>query len=326
MKEMTYAEALALGICEALEKDPRVVLFNGGFGGLTPHRASYNVIRERFGDRITDTPIAELGYCGVAVGAAMTGLRPIVALSTGAFAFEAWPQIVNEAAVASYGSAGKVTAPVVFHMLTAIRGAGAVQHSHATQAMLCQAPGLQVVSPGSPADARGLMLTCALESRNPTVFIDHQRLQGVKGMVEERPTPIPLGVADVKREGKDVTIVAVGVMVPRALEAAATLAKEGISAEVVDPRTLVPLDKATILRSVAKTGRAVVADESQLTCGVASELAAIIAEEGFKSLKAAVRRVAIPNVPVPYHQDEEDFITPTADKIVAAARAVCGKG
>ncbi len=323
MKEMTYAEALSLAVCEALEKDKRVTMINASFGGLTPHRASYNAIRQRFADRITDTPIAELAYCGIAVGAAMTGLRPIVTLSTGAFAFEAWPQIVNEAAVACYGSAGRVTCPVVFHLLTAIRGAGAVQHSHATQAMLCQAPGLQVISPASPADARGLMLTAALESRNPTIFVDHQRLQGIKGMVDETVAkPIPFGVADVKRQGKDLTIVAVGIMVPRALEAAETLAREGISAEVVDPRTLVPLDKASILASVAKTGRVVVADESQLTCGVASELAAIIAEEGFRHLKAAVRRVAIPNVPIPYHLDEEDFVTPTTARVLDAARMV----
>ncbi len=324
MKEMMYAEALALAICESLDADSRVMLINASFGGLTPQRAAYNVIRQKYADRITDTPISELGFCGIATGAAMTGLRPIVGISTGAFSFEAWPQIVNEAAVACYGSAGQVTAPVIFHMLTGIRGAGAVQHSHATQAMFCNAPGLQVVCPGSPADARGLMLTLALHSKNPTVFIDHQRLQGIRGMVDEtKATPIPLGVADIKRAGTDVTIVAVGIMVPRALEAAETLAGHGISAEVVDPRTLVPLDKAAILKSVAKTGRAVVCDESQLTCGVASELAAMIAEEGFASLKAPIRRIGIPNVPVPAHQDEENFIVPTAEKIVAAARSIC---
>ena len=312
MKEMIYADALALAICEALESDPTVTLINASYGGLTPQRACYNVIRERFAERIVDSPIAELGFCGIAVGAAMTGLRPIVGISTGAFSFEAWPQIINEAAVACYGSAGQVTAPVVFHMLTGIRGAGAVQHSHATQAMFCNAPGLQVVMPSSPADARGLMLTCA------------QRLQATTGMVDEKITPIPLGVAEVKRVGKDVTLVAVGIMVPRALEAADILAREGISVEVVDPRTLVPLDKKTILASVAKTGRAVVADESQLTCGVAAELAAVIAEDGFRSLKAPIRRVGIPNVPVPCHQFEEEFITPSTDKLVAAVRAVCG--
>jgi acetoin:2,6-dichlorophenolindophenol oxidoreductase subunit beta len=325
MTEMTFAQALALGLTECLDADPRVTLINSSYGGLTPFRATYNVLREKYADRITDTPISELGYCGIAVGAAMTGLRPIVALSTAAFSFEAWPQIVNEAAVACYGSAGQVTAPVVFHMLAGIRGAGAVQHSHAPQAMFCNAPGLQVVAPGSPADARGLMRTVALKSNNPTIFIDHQRLQGIKGEVDEKAPPIPLGVADIKRQGSDVTIVAVSIMVPRALEAAATLAQQGISVEVVDPRTLVPLDKATILKSVAKTGRAVVCDESQLTCGIASELAAIIAEDGFHSLKAPIRRVGIPNVPVPCHQAEEEFITPTADKIVAAAKAVCGR-
>jgi pyruvate dehydrogenase E1 component beta subunit len=325
MTEMTFAQALALGLTECLDADPRVTLINSSYGGLTPFRATYNVLREKYADRITDTPISELGYCGIAVGAAMTGLRPIVALSTAAFSFEAWPQIVNEAAVACYGSAGQVTAPVVFHMLAGIRGAGAVQHSHAPQAMFCNAPGLQVVAPGSPADARGLMRTVALNSNNPTIFIDHQRLQGIKGEVDEKAPPIPLGVADIKRQGNDVTIVAVSIMVPRALEAAAILAQQGISAEVVDPRTLVPLDKATILKSVAKTGRAVVCDESQLTCGVAAELAAIIAEDGFHSLKAPIRRVGIPNVPIPYHQAEEEFITPTANKIVTAAKAVCGR-
>ena len=325
MKEMTFAEALVLGLTECLDRDPRVTLINAGYGGLTPYRATYAVLRERYADRITDTPISELGYCGIAIGAAMTGLRPIVALSTAAFSFEAWPQIVNEAAVACYGSGGQVTAPVVFHMLAGIRGAGAVQHSHAPQSMFCNAPGLQVVAPGSPADARGLMRTVALDSNNPTVFIDHQRLQGVKGQVDEKAGSIPLGVADVKRQGSDVTIVAVSIMVPRALEAAEALARQGISAEVVDPRTLVPLDKATILASVAKTGRVVVCDESQLTCGVAAELAAVIAEEGFYSLKAPIRRVGIPNVPIPYHLAEEEFITPTAERIIAAVKAVCAK-
>lgn len=325
MKEMTFAEALALGLTECLDKDPRVTLINAGFGGLTPYRASYGVLREKYADRITDAPISELGYCGIAIGAAMTGLRPIVALSTSAFSFEAWPQILNEAAVTCYGSRGQVTVPVVFHMLTGIRGAGAVQHSHAPQPMFCNAPGLQVVTPGSPADARGLMKTVALESNNPTVFIDHQKLQGIKEQVDEAQGPIPLGVADVKRTGSDVTVVAVSVMVPRALEAAEALARDGISVEVVDPRTLVPLDKETILKSVAKTGRVVLADESQLTCGVAAELAAMIAEEGFESLKAPIKRVGIPNVPIPFHLAEEEFITPTADKIVAAVNSVCGK-
>jgi len=324
MKEMTFAEGLSLGLQESLEQDERVVLIGAGFGGLTPYRGAYAPIRGRFSDRITDPPIAELGYCGIAIGAAMTGLRPIVAIGTGAFSFEAFPQIANEAPQAYYGTRGQVTCPVVFHMMTGIRGAGALQHSTSPQPMYWNTPGLQLVVPGSPADARGLMKTVALRSENPTIFIDHQRLQGVTGMVDDDGDgEIPLGVAEVKRDGTDVTIVAVSVMVARALEAAERLAADGISAEVVDPRTLVPLDKDTILKSVAKTGHVVVADESQLSCGIAAELSAIIVEEGFESLKAPIKRVGIPNVPIPFHESEEQFITPTADKIIAAVKSIC---
>lgn len=323
MRELTFAEALAEGLMESLEADPRVVLFGAGYGGLTQYRAAYNALRERFRDRIQDLPISELGYCGVATGAAMTGLRPIVAIGTGSFSLEAFPQILNEAGVACYGSDGQVTVPVVFHMMAGIRGAGAVQHSASPQAMFWNSPGLQVAVPGSPADAKGLMKTAALHSKNPTIFIDHGRLQGLRGPVPDGDVAIPFGQAEVKRPGRDVTIVATSIMVPRALEAADEVQREGISAEVVDPRTLVPLDKETILASVAKTGRAVICDETQRSCGVAAELAAIIADEAFRYLKAPVKRVAIPDVPIPYHQAEEDYITPTAGRIVEAVRAVC---
>jgi pyruvate dehydrogenase E1 component beta subunit len=299
-------------------------MFGAGYGGLTPHRAAYAGISERFGDRITQPPIAELGYCGIAIGAAMTGLRPIVAMGTGAFSYEAFPQIVNEAPQAYYGTRGQVTCPVTFHMMTGIRGAGALQHSASPQAMYWNVPGLQIAVPGSPADARGLIKTALLRSQSPTIFIDHQYLQGVTGMVdEESDGELAFGIADVKREGTDVTIVATSVMVQRALDAADELAAAGISAEVVDPRTLVPLDHATILASVAKTGRVVVADETQRSCGVTAEIAAMIAEEGFSSLKGPIMRVAIPDVPIPFHKAEEDYITPTAAKIVAAARQLC---
>ena len=324
MKEMNFAEGLSLGLLESLEQDERIVLMGAGYGGQF-HRSVFAPVRQRFGDRITDPPIAELGYCGIAIGAALTGLRPIVAIGTGSFSYEAFPQIVNEAPQAHYGTRGQVSCPVVFHMMTGIRGGGALQHSASPQAMYWNTPGLQIVVPGAPADARGLMKTVALRSENPTIFIDHERLQPVTGMVdEESDGEIPLGVAEVKREGTDVTIVAVSIMVSRALEAADRLAAEGISAEVVDPRTLVPLDKQTILKSVAKTGRAVVADETQRSCGVTAELAAIIADEGFSSLKASIKRVAIPDVPIPFHADEEGAITPTADRIIEAVKQICG--
>ncbi|MDE2837790.1 MAG: alpha-ketoacid dehydrogenase subunit beta [Chloroflexota bacterium] len=322
MRQMTYSEAMAIGIQEALAEDERVVLMGAGFGGLRGDPAVWSPLRENFRDRITNPPIAELGYCGIAVGAALTGLRPIVAIGTGSFSFEAFPQIANEAPQAHYGTRGQVTCPVVFHMRAGIRGAGALQHSIAPQAMYWNTPGLEICVPGSPADVRGL-IKAAVRSDNPTIFIDHERLHPVVGDVDESGGDVPLGVADVKREGSDVTIVATSIMVPRALEAAATLADQGTDAEVVDPRTLVPLDKDAILRSVAKTGRVVVADETQRSCGVASEIAATIAEEGFESLRAPIRRVAIPNVPIPYHQAEEDYITPTAGRIVEAVQEIC---
>lgn len=325
MRELTYAEAMAEGIIQAMAADERVVLFGAGFGGLT-HRASYGGIRQRFADRITETPISELGYCGAAIGAAMTGLRPLVAIGTGSFLYEAWPQVVNEAAVACYGSAGQLEVPVTFHFLAGLRGAGGVQHSSSPQAMLWNAPGLQIVLPASPADAKGLIKTALLRSRAPTIFVAHNYLQGVRGPVPDGEYEVPFGVADVKREGTDVTIIATSIMVPRALEAAESLAKRGISAEVVDPRTLVPLDKDSILKSVAKTGRVVIADETERSCGVASELAAIIADEGFHSLKAPIKRVTIPDVPVPYAKGEEDFITPKTEDIIAAARGIMEAG
>lgn len=323
MTQMTYAHALSLGLQEALEADERVVLMGAGFGGFRADPKAYAPIRERFGDRITNPPIAELGYCGIAIGAALTGLRPIVAIGTGSFSYEAFAQIANEAPQAYYGTRGQVTCPIVFHMRTGIRGAGALQHSQSPQSLYWNTPGLEIVVPGSPADARGLMKTAVLQSDNPTIFIDHEHLQTITGEVDESQDAIPFGVAEVKREGSDVTIVATSVMVYRALEAAERLAGDGISAEVVDPRTLVPLDKGAILASVAKTGRVVVADETQRSCGVTAEIAAIIAEEGFESLKAPIKRVAIPDVPIPYHASEEAYITPSVEGIVAAVNQIC---
>ncbi len=323
MRQMTYSEAMAIGIQEALAEDESVVLMGAGFGGMQGDPVVWSALRERFADRITNPPIAELGYCGIAVGAALTGLRPIVAIGTGSFSFEAFPQIANEAPQAYYGTRGQVTCPVVFHMRAGIRGAGALQHSIAPQAMYWNTPGLEICVPGSPADVRGL-IKAAVRSNNPTIFIDHERLHPLTGEVDETSSgDIPLGMAEVKREGSDVTIVATSIMVHRALEAAETLASLGIDAEVVDPRTLVPLDKEAILRSVARTGRVVVADETQRSCGVASEIAATIAEEAFESLRAPIKRVAIPNVPIPYHQVEEDYITPTAHRIVEAVQFIC---
>jgi pyruvate dehydrogenase E1 component beta subunit len=250
----------------------------------------------------------------------MAGLRPVVDLITASFAFEAWPQIVNEAANAFYMSGGQTRVPVVFHLLHGLRGAGAAQHSHSPQAMLWNCPGLEIVLPSSPRDVKGLLKT-AVNSNNPTVFIDHVRLFELRGEVPETDEAIPFGQAEIKRAGTDVTVVATSLMVQRSLSVADGLAKEGIQVEMVDPRTIVPLDFATIMASVEKTGRVVVVDECHQSCGVSAELVARIAEAGFDKLKAPIRRVATLDVPVPFSPPLEDFISPSQARIAEAIRA-----
>jgi pyruvate dehydrogenase E1 component beta subunit len=277
-------------------------------------------LRQKYASRIKSPPIAELGFCGIAAGAAMAGLRPLVDIGTATFSYEAIPQIVNEAAIAYSNSAGQTNVPVTYFMRYGIRGGGGVQHSGSPQPWYWNTPGLQVAMPASPADAKGLLRTALLKSRDPTIFFAHERLMNERGSVPDGDYEIPFGQAAVKREGRDVTIIATGVQVPRALAAADTLAGEGISAEVVDPRTLEPLDKTTLLASVKKTGRLIVTDESHDNCSVASGLAAIMADEGFASLRAPIKRVTIPHVPVPFAVSLEDYVTPTAERIAAAAR------
>jgi pyruvate dehydrogenase E1 component beta subunit len=320
---MVYTEALVEALGEVMAEEPRATLFGANFVGAGPHRAMMAQLQERYAERIVWPPIAELAYCGIAIGAAMAGMRPIVDLSTATFSYEAIPQIVNEAAIAYANSAGQTTVPVVFHMLYGLRGGGAAQHSGSPQSWYWNTPGLQVAMPGSPADVKGLLRWAALKSQSPTVFLSHQRLFGIRGLVPEGPFELPFGQAEIKRPGTDVTIVACGVQVPRALEAAASLASDdGIDCEVVDPRTLAPLDVETILASVRKTGRVVVTDESHDLCGVAAGLAALIADAGFEYLHAPIKRVSTTPVPVPYARTLEESITPTTARIVAAARAV----
>ncbi len=251
----------------------------------------------------------------------MAGARPFVDLSTAAFSFCAWSQLANEAAVAHYMSNGSIKVPVVYHMLHGVRGGGAPQHSHSPQAMLWNAPGLEIVAPSTPADVKGLLRT-AIRSDNPTIVVNHSKLMAVEGEVPEGDYLIPFGVADIKRRGRDVTVVATSLMVQEALIAAAELAREGIEIEIVDPRTQVPFDEKTILDSVARTGRLVVADECPLRGGVASEITATIAEKGFGLLKAAPIRVARADTPVPLSPVLEDAVTPNHTKIAAAVQRV----
>jgi len=279
-------------------------------------------LRQKHSSRIKSPPIAELGFCGIAAGAAMAGLRPLVDIGTATFSYEAIPQIVNEAAIAYSNSGGQTNVPVTYFMRYGIRGGGGVQHSGSPQPWYWNTPGLQIAMPSSPADANGLLRTALLKSQNPTIFFAHERLMDQRGPVPDGNHEIPFGQAAVKREGRDVSIIASGVQVPRALSAAETLAKQGISAEVVDPRTLEPLDKDTLLASVKKTGRVVVTDESHDNCSIAAGLAAIIADEAFASLRAPIKRVTIPHVPVPFAVSLEDYVTPTTERIVQAVKSL----
>ncbi|HWP58206.1 MAG TPA: transketolase C-terminal domain-containing protein [Candidatus Acidoferrales bacterium] len=322
MREMAYYEAKLAALRELLAEDERVHLIGGSFFSQSPRRALFGEIQKSFRERILPVPISELGYCGLAIGAALAGLRPIVDLSTGSFIYEAWPQVVNEAANVFYMSAGQTRAPVVFHLFHGIRGGGAAQHSASPQAMFWNAPGLEIVLPSSPRDVKGLLKT-AVRSENPTIFVDHVGLLESRGMVPDDEA-IPFGQADIKRAGSDITVIATSLMVQRSLKVAEDLAREGIGVEVVDPRTLVPLDLATLLASVEKTGRVVIVDECHQSCGVAAELSARIAEEGFDKLKGPIRRVATYDVPVPYSPPLEEFIGPTEARIAAAIRAALG--
>ncbi len=321
MRDITYAEGMARGLTEVLERDDRVRLMGQYFFGLTEHRSKTVEIRKRFGDRIWDPPIAETGYVGTGIGAAISGLRPIVDVATASFIFQAWSQVVNEAANVHYMTGGQTPVPMVIHVNHGIRGRGAAQHSHSPQAALWNTPGIKIMLPSSPRDVRGLIHT-AVADDNPVFWADHVKLFDVTGPVPDEVEAIPFGVADIKRKGTDVTIVATSYMVVRSLEAADVLAGHGISAEVVDPRTIVPLDRDAILRSVGKTGRLVVVDEGHRSAGVGAEIAALVAEEAFDSLRAPIRRVAALDVPIPFSPPLEAFVEPTLAKIVAAAQDV----
>ncbi len=321
MRELAYYQAKFEALNEIMAADPTVHLMNGTFLSLSPHRQVYQELVKKYSDRVLSLPISEIGFCGLATGAAMAGLRPVVDISTGSFIFEGWPQVANEAANAFYMSGGQTRVPVVFHLFHGLRGGGAAQHSASPQAMAWNNPGLEIVLPSSPRDVKGLLKT-AVASNNPTIFVDHVQLLDITADVPENDAPIPFGLADIKRKGSDVTVVSTSYMVQRCLQIAEKLAQEGIQVEVVDPRTLVPFDMATLMTSVEKTGRVVIVDETHQSCGVAAEIAARIAETGFDKLKAPLRRVATLDVPVPYSPPLEAYIGPREDRIIDAIRAV----
>ncbi|MCC6224632.1 MAG: alpha-ketoacid dehydrogenase subunit beta [Thermoleophilia bacterium] len=323
-REITYAQALVEGLRAELAADERVHLLGQYFLGITKHRGLMAELHHEFPDRVWYPPIAEAGYIGTGIGAAMVGLRPIIDVATASFIFQGWAQVANEAANIHYMSGGQTRVPAVFHVNHGIRGGGAAQHSHSPQAMLWNTPGLEIVTPSSPYEVKGLIRS-AVASPNPTMWIDHVGLFDLVEDVPEEAYAIPFGRARVARAGADVTIVATSLMVSRSLAAAERLAREGIDVEVIDPRTLVPLDEGAILESVAKTGRVVVVDECHRRCGVGAELAALIAEQAFGDLRAPIRRVVTEDVPVPFSAPLEERIAPTEQKIVAAVAGLVGE-
>lgn len=318
-RRLRFAEAMAEAISISFESDPQVMMIWGSLFGLSPHRAMANRIRERFSDRIAVPPTAEIGFCGVGIGAAMAGGRVIVPVGTGSFVLRALDVIAHEAGVAHYMSNGLVKVPIVFHLLHGIRGGGGAQHSLSPQAMLANCPGLEIVMPATPYDVKGLFRR-AIKSDNPTVILDHPSLLDIEGDVPEDDYDIPFGKAEVRRAGTDVTLVGLSLQVHTALAAAEVLARDGISAEVLDLRTLAPFDRASLAASAAKTGRVVALDDTPLPCSVASEIAAVVGEDCFGKLKAPVERVTRQNTPLPFSPPLEDAVSPTVARVVAAAR------
>jgi pyruvate dehydrogenase E1 component beta subunit len=323
MAVMTMRDALNLALKEELARDPSVFLMGEE---VAEYQGAYKVTRgllQEFGPkRVIDTPITELGFAGLGVGAAMAGLRPIVEFMTFNFSILATDQIINSAAKMLYMSGGQFNIPIVF------RGPGgsayqvSSQHSQALESWYAYFPGLKVVMPSTPADAKGL-LKSAIRDDDPVIFIEQERMYGMKGEVpEDTDFTIPLGVAEVKREGTDATIVARSLMVPTALKAAEELEKDGISCEVIDPRTIRPLDIKAIVESVKKTNRVVIAEESHPFCGVGAEISAEIHERAFDYLDAPVKRVSGVDVPMPYAKNLERLAIPDIAQIVAAVREV----
>ena len=321
MRRISYADAIVEALRTSLSEDPYFSLIGSYVLGLGPKRVLMDSLRTEFPDRIYDPPTSEAAIISIGAGAAMAGARPFIDIGTASFSYVGWSPLVNEAAVACYMSGGSLRVPVVYHMLHGLRGGGASQHSGSPQAMLWNAPGLEIVLPSTPYDVKGLMRS-AIKSDNPTVFINHARLMDIEGDVPAEDYTVPFGRADIKRPGRDATVVATSFVVHAALSAAERLAADGIEVEVVDPRTLVPLDRAAILDSVQRTGRLVVVDEAPLSCGVASEISAIMADEGFEFLRSPIVRVTRPDIPVPFSKPLEDSITPTAERVIAAVQQV----
>ena len=320
MREVSFREALSEALQEEMRRDSRVFVMGEEVGLLGGAFRVTKGLRAEFGEeRVRDTPISEAAIVGAALGAALRGMRPVAEIMYIDFLTVAMDQVINQAAKMRYMSGGAFSVPLVIRTTIGAGTSSAAQHSQNLQALFLQVPGLKIAVPSCPRDAKGL-LKSAIRGEDPVLFVEHQRLYPAKGPVPDADETIPLGKADVKRRGRDVTVVATLAMVPLALEAARQLAAEGIECEVVDPRTLVPLDRATILESVRRTGRLVAVSEGPRTGGEAAEIAALAGEGAFASLKAPVRRVAALDVPIPFAPHLERAVLPGLADLLAAVR------
>ncbi len=319
-REMMYGEAMAAAIMEEMERDASVVFY-----GQNLAMTERDPFLRKFGKkRVRIAPISETAETGVAIGAAITGLRPIVELWMSEFMLVAFDELINEAPRLRYMSGGQVKVPLVFKAGYGFAAGWAGQHSNCIYHTMMGIPGLKIALPSTPADAKGL-LTAAIRDDNPVVYLHHYMLTLDKGPVPEGEYIVPFGLADVKREGSDVSIVATGWMVKKSLAAAELLAQQGISAEVIDPRTLAPLDVETILKSAKKTGRLVLVDQATRHASAAAIIAAEIAEHGLKALKAPVKLVTALDTSIPFSEPLENYVLPNEQKIVAAVQSIVSK-
>jgi acetoin:2,6-dichlorophenolindophenol oxidoreductase subunit beta len=323
VRELTMGQAVREALAEEMRRDPSVFVVGEDVAEAgTPFKVLSGLVDEFGPERVMDCPISEQGFTGIALGAAMTGLRPVVDIMFGDFLTLAMDQVVNQAAKVHYMSGGKLRAPLVIRTTLGATRRSAAQHSQSLHALLSHIPGLEVVLPSTPRDAKGLLKT-AIRDDNPVIFFEDKMDFQRRGPVPLKEYTIPFGVADVKREGDDVTLVATSSMVHVALAAADILSQEGISAEVIDPRTTSPLDVDALVRSAVKTGRAVVIDEGHERYGVTAELAAVIADGAFYYLDAPVKRLGAMNVPIPFSPALEDLTVPTPGRVTELARQLC---
>ncbi len=322
-REITYREAVREAMTSAMRDDPEVFLMGedvGVYGGA--FGVSRGMVEEFGEDRVVDTPLAEAGFVGLGVGTALMGMRPIVEIQFSDFITHSMDQLVNQAAKLRYMFGGKAEVPLVLRTPGGAGTGAAAQHSQSLEAWFVHVPGLKVVMPSTPYDAKGMLLA-ALDDPNPVIFYEHKLLYNRKGEVPEDPYRVPLGEATVSREGTDVTLVAAGLVHNFALEAAESLSDEGVEAEVIDLRSLSPMDHETVLRSVEKTGKLVVVEEDVKTAGWGAELVSRVVEsESFYALDRAPARVAGADTPIPYNKNLEAYIRPTPEKVVEAARSL----